>query len=136
MPKTPEVLNTTTSNQRIFISPLAKKLAEEKGINLLQLKGSGEQGRIIKRDIVNYQPTLSTSAHYTPVGEEVFEEVKNSQMRKVIAKRLGESKFMAPHYYLTIELNMDSAISARAAINSEPNVKISFNDNKSRLQRL
>ena len=127
-PKTPEVLNTTTSNQRIFISPLAKKLAEEKGINLLQLKGSGEQGRIIKRDIENYQPTLSTSALYTPVGEEIFEEVKNSQMRKVIAKRLGESKFMAPHYYLTIELNMDSAISARAAINSEPNVKISFND--------
>ena len=103
-------------------------MAEEKGINLLQLKGSGEQGRIIKRDIENYQPTLSTSALYTPVGEEIFEEVKNSQMRKVIAKRLGESKFMAPHYYLTIELNMDSAISARAAINSEPNVKISFND--------
>ena len=128
VPKTPEVLNTTTSNQRIFISPLAKKLAEEKGINLLQLKGSGEQGRIIKRDIENYQPKLSTSALYTPVGEEIFEEVKNSQMRKVIAKRLGESKFMAPHYYLTIELNMDSAISARAAINSEPNVKISFND--------
>lgn len=127
-PKTPVVLTDTISSQRIFISPLAKKLAEEKGINLSQLKGSGEQGRIIKRDIENYQPVSSVSASYTPVGEEIFEEVKNSQMRKVIAKRLGESKFMAPHYYLTIELNMDSAISARAAINSDPNVKISYND--------
>ena len=127
-PKTPVVLTDTISNQRIFISPLAKKLAEEKGINLSQLKGSGEQGRIIKRDIENYQPVSSVSASYTPVGEESFEEVKNSQMRKVIAKRLGESKFMAPHYYLTIELDMDNAMASRAAINSAPDVKISYND--------
>jgi pyruvate dehydrogenase E2 component (dihydrolipoamide acetyltransferase) len=117
---------STVDSVRVFISPLAKKLAEEKGINLSQLRGSGENGRIIKRDIENYQPA-ATSA-YTPVGEEGFEEVKNSQMRKVIAKRLGESKFMAPHYYLTVELDMDNAIAARAAINSDPDVKVSYND--------
>ena len=124
------VISTSTSdNVRIFISPLAKKLAEEKGINLSQVKGSGENGRIIKRDIENYQPvSAATTTTYTPVGEESFEEVKNSQMRKVIAKRLGESKFMAPHYYLTIELDMDHAISARTAINSDPDVRVSFND--------
>jgi len=127
-PKTPVVLTDTISNQRIFISPLAKKLAKEKGINLSQLKGSGEQGRIIKRDIENYQPVSSVSTSYLPVGEEIFEEVKNSQMRKVIAKRLGESKFMAPHYYLTIELDMDNAMASRTAINSAPDVKISYND--------
>ena len=119
--------NVNTSG-RVVASPLAKKIAIEKGINLATVAGSGEQGRIIKRDIENYQPVSAVSASYIPVGEESFEEVKNSQMRKVIAKRLGESKFMAPHYYLTIELNMDSAISARAAINSDPNVKISYND--------
>ncbi|MFT4801611.1 MAG: pyruvate dehydrogenase E2 component (dihydrolipoamide acetyltransferase) [Flavobacteriaceae bacterium] len=119
---------STTDNVRVFISPLAKKLAEEKGINLSQLRGSGENGRIIKRDIENYQPASASASAYTPVGEEGFEEVKNSQMRKVIAKRLGESKFMAPHYYLTIELDMDNAISARAAINSNPDVKVSYND--------
>lgn len=124
------IFSTSTSdNTRVFISPLAKKLAEEKGINLSQVRGSGENGRIIKRDIENYQPvSVATTTTYTPVGEESFEEVKNSQMRKVIAKRLGESKFMAPHYYLTIELDMDHAISARTAINSEPDVKVSFND--------
>jgi pyruvate dehydrogenase E2 component (dihydrolipoamide acetyltransferase) len=117
---------STVDNVRVFISPLAKKLAEEKGINLSQLRGSGENGRIIKRDIENYQPAAASA--YTPVGEEGFEEVKNSQMRKVIAKRLGESKFMAPHYYLTVELDMDNAIAARAAINSDPDVKVSYND--------
>tara|TARA_B100000809_G_C15139384_1_gene532337 strand:- start:3914 stop:5506 length:1593 start_codon:yes stop_codon:yes gene_type:complete len=119
---------SATDNIRVFISPLAKKLAEEKGINLSQLRGSGENGRIIKRDIENYQPVSAGVSTYTPVGEEAFEEVKNSQMRKVIAKRLGESKFMAPHYYLTVELDMDNAISARAAINLDPDVKISYND--------
>ena len=90
---------------RIFASPLAKKLAEEKGINLATVQGSGENGRIVKRDIENYQPSASTMATpaYTPVGEESWEEVNNSQMRKTIAKRLGESKFTAPHYYLTVE---------------------------------
>ncbi|MBT3920661.1 MAG: 2-oxo acid dehydrogenase subunit E2, partial [Flavobacteriaceae bacterium] len=119
---------STVDNVRVFISPLAKKLAEEKGINLSQLRGSGENGRIIKRDIENYQPLAVGASAYTPVGEESFEEVKNSQMRKVIAKRLGESKFMAPHYYLTVELDMDNAIAARAAINSDPDVKVSYND--------
>lgn len=124
------VISTSASdNARVFISPLAKKLAEEKGINLSQVKGSGENGRIIKRDIENYQPvSVATTTTYTPVGEESFEEVKNSQMRKVIAKRLGESKFMAPHYYLTVELDMDHAISARTAINTDPDVRVSFND--------
>lgn len=119
---------STTDNIRVFISPLAKKLAEEKGINLSQLKGSGENGRIIKRDIENYQPVSVGTSTYAPAGEESFEEVKNSQMRKVIAKRLGESKFMAPHYYLTVELDMDNAIAARAAINSDPSVRVSYND--------
>ncbi len=120
--------NTSLEGGRIFISPLAKKLADEKGINLHHVAGSGENGRIIKRDIENYQPASSGASSYVPVGVESFEEVKNSQMRKVIAKRLGESKFMAPHYYLTVELDMDHAIAARKAINSAPDVKVSFND--------
>jgi len=117
------------SNGRIVASPLAKKLAKEKGINLSTVSGSGDHGRIVKRDIENYQPVAQgTPMAYTPVGEESFEEVKNSQMRKTIARRLGESKFTAPHYYLTVELDMDNAISSRTAINSDPNVKISYND--------
>ena len=111
---------------RIFASPLAKKLAEEKGINLRQVQGSGENGRIVKTDIENYQPAAAQG--YVPVGTESFEEVKNSQMRKTIAKRLGESKFTAPEYYLTIELDMDQAIAAREAINASGDVKVSFND--------
>jgi len=120
--------STTTKNGRIFVSPLAKKLAEEKGISLSLVQGSGENGRIIKRDIESYQPSASGTAAYMPVGEESFEEISNSQMRKTIAKRLGESKFTAPHYYLTVELDMDGAIASRVAINSDPDVKISFND--------
>jgi pyruvate dehydrogenase E2 component (dihydrolipoamide acetyltransferase) len=118
----------TTNEGRIFVSPLAKKLAEEKGINLRQVSGSGENGRIVKSDIENYQPTTSGAQAYAPVGTESFEEVKNSQMRKTIAKRLAESKFTAPEYYLTVELDMDHAIASREAINADPNVKISFND--------
>jgi pyruvate dehydrogenase E2 component (dihydrolipoamide acetyltransferase) len=113
---------------RIFISPLARKMAEEKGISISQLIGSGENGRIVKSDIENYQPSSSQVQVYTPVGVESFDEIKNSQIRKTIAKRLGESKFSAPHYYLTVELDMDNAISSRTAINSDPNVKISYND--------
>ena len=119
---------TNSDGGRVFISPLARKLAEEKGINIQQVQGSGENGRIVKRDIENYQPQSVNADTYTPVGVESFEEVKNSQMRKIIAKRLGESKFMAPHYYLTVELDMDHAIAARTAINEDPNIKISFND--------
>lgn len=133
----------TSSNGRILASPLAKKIAKDKGINLAEVKGSGDHGRIIKKDVENYTPsaqspaTTTTSeapkiaapvATYTPAGEEASEEVKNSQMRKVIAKRLGESKFSAPHYYLTIELDMDNAIASRKTINSIPDTKVSFND--------
>lgn len=113
---------------RIFASPLAKKLAEEKGINLRNVRGTGDNGRIVKSDIENYQPAASGAQAYVPVGTEAFEEVKNSQMRKTIAKRLSESKFTAPEYYLTVELDMDHAIAAREAINANPDVKISFND--------
>lgn len=117
----------TSSDRRIFASPLAKKMAEERGINLSQVNGSGENGRIVKKDIENFQPGAGAQA-YMPVGQEQFEEIKNSQMRKTIAKRLGESKFTAPHYYLTIDLDMDNAISARTAINEAGESKISFND--------
>jgi pyruvate dehydrogenase E2 component (dihydrolipoyllysine-residue acetyltransferase) len=118
----------TSDSKRIFVSPLAKKMAEEKGINLQHVKGSGDNGRIVKSDIENYQPAAAGAGAYQAVGEEIWEETKNSQMRKTIAKRLGESKFTAPHYYLTIELDMDNAMASRAAINSDLDVKISFND--------
>lgn len=125
----PSIPVSVSTNGRIFASPLAKKLAEEKGISLNAVRGSGENGRIIKRDIENFQPAaVGTVPAYMPVGEESFEEISNSQMRKTIAKRLGESKFTAPHYYLTIELDMDTAISSRTAINNAPDVKISYND--------
>ena len=95
-PKTPVVLTDTISNQRIFISPLAKKLAEEKGINLSQLKGSGEQGRIIKRDIENYQQVSSVSASYTPVGEESFEEVKILKCERLLPNVLENQNLWLP----------------------------------------
>jgi len=131
--------------QRIFVSPLAKKMAEDKGINLTAVKGTGDHGRIVKRDIENYKPSESaapaaavadTAAHQPqiikpvvlPAGEEGSEEIKNSQMRKVIAKRLSESKFTAPHYYLTIEVDMTNAVRSRAHINNLPDTKVSYND--------
>ena len=117
---------------RIFISPLAKKIANEKGISLNQIQGSGENGRIIKRDVENYNPSSKpfsqTVAKFLPTGIEDFDEIKHSQMRKVIAKRLGESKFTAPHYYLNVEFDMDNAITFRQQFNSIPDTKISFND--------
>ena len=117
---------------RIFISPLAKKIANEKGISLNQIQGSGENGRIIKRDVENYNPSSKsvsqTVAKFLPTGIEDFDEIKHSQMRKVIAKRLGESKFTAPHYYLAVEFDMDNAIAFRQQFNSIPDTKISFND--------
>ena len=142
--QTAEVSKSNNTGGRIFVSPLAKKIAKDKGINLADVKGSGENGRIVKKDVENYTPAAAAAsveaiptqttqaatplATYTPVGEEHYEEVKNSQMRKVIAKRLGESKFTAPHYYLTIELDMDSAIASRKTINALPETKVSFND--------
>lgn len=134
----------TLDGQRIFASPLARKIAEEKGIKLSDVDGSGDHGRIIKRDIENYQPAQKVAAAASPegiqeaaismapillpVGEEKSEEVKNSQMRKVIAKRLSESKFTAPHYYLMIEVDMDMAMASRVQINQLPDTKVSFND--------
>ncbi|WP_223033008.1 pyruvate dehydrogenase complex dihydrolipoamide acetyltransferase [Hanstruepera marina] len=119
-----------TSTGRIFVSPLAKKLAEEKGVNLLQVQGSGENGRIIKRDIENYTPsTIAASVgKFVPSGQEDFDEVPNSNMRKAIAKNLAKSKFTAPHYYLNVEFDMDNAIAFRTQYNSLPDTKISFND--------
>lgn len=108
---------------RLKASPLAKKLAEDKGINLKQIKGSGEGGRVVKSDIENYNLSASSL-----VGVESFREVPVSQMRKTIARRLAESKFSAPHFYLTIEIDMDEAISARKSINTVSTSKISFND--------
>ncbi len=145
-PQTPsEPQQTETAHgDRIFVSPLARKMAEEKGIDLNQVTGSGDSGRIVKRDIENFVPASApaTSAQpeasdkaaavpvtsYIPAGEEAFEEVKNSTMRKVIAKRLSESKFTAPHYYLTIEVDMEQAMASRGSINALPDTKVSFND--------
>lgn len=123
----PKKASKAASDKRIFVSPLARKLAEERHINLNLVQPTGDNSRIIKRDIENYQPGASADG-YIAVGEETWEETKNSQMRKTIAKRLGESKFTAPHYYLTVELDMDNAISARTAINENSENRISFND--------
>ncbi len=128
-----------SANGRIKASPLAKKMAKDKGLEIGQIPGSGDQGRITKRDVENFKPgakpadakeTKGSSPVALPrvVGEESFEEVAVSQMRKIIAKRLAESKFSAPHFYLTMEINMDKAIEARKSINEISPVKISFND--------
>ncbi len=119
-----------TENGRVYVSPLAKKLAEEKGVNLTKIQGSGENGRIIKRDIENYEPAAGAAAvgKFVPSGQEDFDEVPNSQMRKAIAKSLTKSKFSAPHYYLAVEFDMDNAIDFRKQFNSIPDTKISFND--------
>lgn len=124
--------SSTSDTGRVFVSPLARKMAEEKGINLSQVKGSGESGRVIKRDIENYTPQVSAApaavGPATASGIEDFDEKPNSQMRKVIAKRLAESKFTAPHYYLNVEFDMDNAIAFRQQVNAIPDTKISFND--------
>jgi pyruvate dehydrogenase E2 component (dihydrolipoamide acetyltransferase) len=145
---TETVAESSTSNARIFASPLAKKIAKDKGINLHDVKGSGGNGRIVKSDVEQFIPAkqeAKTEAKVesapaaapaqavapkmvVPDGEVVIEEVKNSQMRKVIAKRLSESKFTAPHYYLKIEVTMDDAMKSRSTINSLPDTKVSFND--------
>ena len=131
-PKSEDPVTTMATNGRIYISPLAKKIAEEKGIALDQVQGTGENGRIIKRDVENFIPTSASSVAMVPKfvasGQEDYDEVNHSQMRKVIAKRLGESKFSAPHYYLTVEYDMDNTIAFRKQYNSIPETKISFND--------
>ncbi len=118
------------SAERIFASPLAKKIAEEKGINLAQVHGTGENGRVTKYDVENFVPIQGASAvgKFVPAGQEDFEDVPNSQMRKAIAKALTNSKFSAPHYYLSVEFDMDNAIAFREQFNSIPDTKISFND--------
>lgn len=117
--------SSNDNNGRVKISPLAKKLAEDKGIQVKQLKGSGDGGRIIKRDVDNFKSNGNVPAF---VGVESYTEETVSQMRKTIARRLGESKFSAPHFYLTMEIDMDEAIKAREAINTVASAKISFND--------
>ncbi|WP_373520897.1 pyruvate dehydrogenase complex dihydrolipoamide acetyltransferase [Aquiflexum sp.] len=136
--KSTEKTSTSSSseNGRLKASPLAKKMAEDKGFDISLVKGSGEGGRIVKRDIENFDPAVAKSAaapaamatSAPAVGQESFKEEKVSQMRKVIAKRLAESKFQAPHFYLTMEINMDKAIEARNSMNEISPVKISFND--------
>jgi len=135
-----QTVQAPTNGGRVFVSPLAKRIAADRGIDLSQLQGSGENGRIIRRDLEGVtaeQPaSAAASTAAAPVapavqlsaGQESVESVKNSQMRKVIAKRLSESKFTAPHYYLTIEVEMDEAKAARASMNELPDTKVSFND--------
>jgi len=129
----------TQNDGRVKASPLAKALAKEKGIDLSQVRGSGDGGRIVKSDIDNFKPTAQqqtpapsasaqTAPAFAPAGGEGYQDTNVSQMRKVIAKRLGESKFSAPHFYLTMEINMDKAMEARASMNEVSPVKISFND--------
>lgn len=130
----------TSENGRIKASPLAKRMAAEKGIDLRAVKGSGDEGRIIKKDVENYKGEPARAAEpasagrqeaaraSAPQGQVSFEEVPVSQMRKVIAKRLAESKFSAPHFYLTMSINMDKAVESRAKLNEVSPVKISFND--------
>jgi len=129
-----------SSNGRIKASPLAKKIAKDKGVDISKVQGSGEHGRIIKSDVENYKPATASAGatkegKSTPsitlpqvVGQESFEEIPVSQMRKVVAKRLSESMYTAPHFYVTMEINMDKAIEARKSINEISPVKISFND--------
>ncbi|MFZ4770267.1 MAG: dihydrolipoamide acetyltransferase family protein, partial [Ferruginibacter sp.] len=144
VPAEQAVAADTDSNGRIIASPLAKKLAADKGIDLKKVSGSGDGGRITKRDVDGFVPvaelmarpdTISKSAPttasvvaFTANGQEGYTDIQLTQMRKVIARRLGESKFSAPHFYLTMEINMDNAITARVAMNELSPVKISFND--------
>ena len=131
------VVASITGNERVKASPLAKKIASETGVDIRQVAGSGEGGRIVKRDIETFVPAAvsaspqaaSSQAGGAPaLGQESFTEEKVSQMRKTIAKRLAESKYSAPHFYLTMEINMDKAIEARKSMNEFGTAKISFND--------
>ena len=125
--KSVELSNESTD--RILISPLARKLANEKGIDIKSIKGSGDNGRIIKRDIDSYKSSdYSQFIHPRPSVTESSNESQNSTMRKAIAKRLSDSKFSAPHYYLNIECEMDNMISFRNQFINTQNIKISFND--------
>jgi len=137
----PEQTTAQSTDGRVKASPLAKKLAAEKGIDISKVQGSGDGGRIVKADVDNFKPsaqpaqqaaTAAAPAFGVPqpvaAGQEGFTDSNVSQMRKIIAKRLGESKFSAPHFYLTMEINMDNAMKARTQMNEVSDVKISFND--------
>jgi pyruvate dehydrogenase E2 component (dihydrolipoamide acetyltransferase) len=124
---------------RLKASPLAKKLAEDKGIDISQVQGTGDGGRIVKRDVDSFVPSATPKPEakkaeakpvqpFAQIGQESYEDIPNSQMRKTIARRLGESKFQAPHFYLTMEINMDNALTSRKGLNEVSPVKISFND--------
>jgi pyruvate dehydrogenase E2 component (dihydrolipoamide acetyltransferase) len=131
--KTTATVSATDSDGRTKISPLAKRLADEKGIDIHTVRGSGDDGRVVKRDIENFNPSIHTSGQLGAAaipftGVEAYTEETVSQMRKTIARRLAESKFSAPHFYLTMEINMDKAIDARNDINESGVTKISFND--------
>jgi pyruvate dehydrogenase E2 component (dihydrolipoamide acetyltransferase) len=139
-PQQAEADQHASTNGRVKASPLAKKLAAEKGIDINKLSGTGDGGRIVKADVDSYKPSAAPAskeapsekkpavAAFAPAGQEGYTDVPNSQMRNVIAKRLGESKFSAPHFYLTMEINMDNAIASRTQLNEVSPVKISFND--------
>ncbi|MGN0020729.1 MAG: dihydrolipoamide acetyltransferase family protein, partial [Sphingobacterium hotanense] len=142
----PEAATSTSSDSRVKASPLAKKIAKEKGIDLSQVKGSAEGGRIVKKDVENFTPSAAPAAAAASapakaaeteaktvslpqyIGEERFTEKPVNQMRKTIARRLSESLFTAPHFYLNVSIDMDNAIAARAQINEVAPVKVSFND--------
>jgi pyruvate dehydrogenase E2 component (dihydrolipoamide acetyltransferase) len=119
-----------SNSDRIFASPLAKKLAEEKGIDISSVAGTGDGGRIVKRDVDHYTPYTPAERTFAaaPYGTESFHDETVSQMRKTIARRLAESKFTAPHFYLTLSIDMDNAIAARKTLNAMEGVKVSFND--------
>jgi pyruvate dehydrogenase E2 component (dihydrolipoamide acetyltransferase) len=131
---------TTAANGRIKASPLAKKLAQEKGIDINKVHGSGDGGRIIKKDVDGFVPSAAPAvasaatpaapkvAAFAATGQEGFVDTQLTSMRKTIARRLGESMFTAPHFYLTMEINMDNAMAARAQMNEVSPVKISFQD--------
>ena len=128
----PAVSAPAAANGRVKASPLAKKIAEEMGINIGNVAGSGDGGRIVRRDVENFTPAAQASAAHVPAfipaGTERYTEENVSQMRKTIARRLAESKFTAPHFYLTMEIDMDNAMAARKSINDNGTAKISFND--------
>ena len=124
--KVEAVVSSAVADDKIKASPLARKLANEKGIDLSKLKGSGDNGRVVKRDIDWFKP--SSFAMSGGLMKESFEDVAVSQMRKTIARRLSESKFSAPHFYLTMDIDMDECIKARESINQVTDVKISYND--------
>ena len=131
-------ITAVANDGRIFASPLAKKIAQERGIDLKYVKGTGDNGRITRADLDNYTPgsatpaastsSASTAPTFVPSGTVSFVDTPVSQMRKVIAKRLSESLFTAPHFYLTMKINMDAAIKARTLLNENATTKISFND--------